>query len=208
MAEYISNSKTTKDWEEDRQKLIVGGNTGIWEQVFGTDFKSRRSSRYLKPINAIRKDGFLQGEGFSIVAIQCSLIEFLQSTVQGLSYKYLEKGGRLGAFEYSSSSGVFKTFLTSHQPFAGQFISPDIARDFYVNVRCALLHEARTKGGWRIHADDPMGQKRVIDSVNKIVYRNDFQAALLAFINDYGMQLQANIDYQEAFIRKFNSLIK
>ena len=113
---------------------------------------------------------------------------------------------RLGPFEYSSSSGIFKTLLTSRLPFSKEFISPDLADDFYVNVRCAILHEARTKGGWRIHADDPIQQDRVIDGSLKIIYRNEFQKALHTFIADYGIQLQTDTNYQQAFLRKFDSL--
>ena len=86
--------------------------------------------------------------------------------------------------------------------------TPALADDFYVNVRCGLLHEARTKGSWLIHAVDPTGQNLVVNSKKKIIYRDNFQDALLRFVIDYGTRLQTDLVYQEAFIRKFDSLIK
>jgi hypothetical protein len=207
MSDYIAGWKTVADWINDREKLAIGGDPAMWKYVFNEYFKARLKLRYLEPIQAIQENGTFQGEGFSIVAIQCTLIEFLQSTVQGISYKYLGRDGKLGPFEYSSSSEIFKTFLTTQAPFSAEF-TDDLAIDFYINVRCGLLHEARTKGGWRIHAIDPTEQNHIIDCKQKIIYRDNFQVSLLQFVTNYGTRLQTDITYQKAFIRKFNSLIK
>jgi hypothetical protein len=206
MFEYIAGRKTIADWIDDRKKLMIGGDPILWKYVFNEYFEARLKLRYLEPIQVIQEYGTFKGEGFSIVAIQCTLIEFLQSTVQGISYKYIGRGGELGPYEYSSSSDIFKTFLTTQAPFSAEFTS-DLAKDFYVNVRCGLLHEARTKGGWRIHAVDPTGQNHVVEGKQKIIYRDNFQKSLLQFVTNYGTRLQTDITYQEAFIRKYDSLI-
>ena len=57
----------------------------------------------------------------------------------------------MGTYEYSSSSDIFISFLTNRMPFKDEF-NKDQARDFYISVRCGLLHEARTKNGWTIWA--------------------------------------------------------
>ena len=61
-------------------------------------------------------------------------------------------------------------------PFKDEF-NEDQARDFYISVRCGLLHEARTKNGWTIWAKHG---SRIIDATGaqKILYRDDFQKAL------------------------------
>ena len=93
-----------------------------------------------------------QGEGFSIVALQCSLIEFLASTLEGKSYKYCpSKAVKCDVHEYCNSKALYIRFLRSEHPFS-QYFNEATARDFYENVRCPLLHEARTKGRWRILA--------------------------------------------------------
>jgi hypothetical protein len=99
---------------------------------------------------------------------------------------------------------VFVSFLCKRQPFATHFTDEAIARDFYVGIRCGLLHEARTKNGWRIWAKSPDGG--VIDRARRLVYRDNFQAAIDEFISWYAAALPATPELQEAFIRKFNSL--
>ena len=89
--------------------------------------------------------------GSRILAIQCTLVEFLESTVQGVTYRYLRRGETLGPHEYSSSSDLFVNFLCKRDPFARDF-SEALAKEFYAGVRCGLLHEARTKNGWKVWA--------------------------------------------------------
>ena len=159
-----------------------------WEEAAKDYFDRRISLRYLHPIKAIQDHGNFQGEGFSIVAIQCSLIEFLEATVQGISYRYLRGGGRLGPYEYSKSSALFVNFLTVRQPFVNDF-NQQVAQDFYEGVRCGLLHEARTKQGWTIWGKGPSGRSSVIDATQKSVYRNNFQSALQKFVDWYKQSL-------------------
>ncbi len=201
----IAGSKTCKNWQAFRVKLVPGDDPGLWQDAFQSYFYERLFRRYLKPIEAIKKDGTLGGEGFSIVAIQCTLIEFLESTTKGLSYRYVDKhkGERLGKYEYSDSKKMFVNFLRKRPPFAKDF-NKSLARDFYAGVRCGLLHEAQTKKGWTISADGPSGT--VICAANKTVYRNNFQDGLRTFINWYRGALPSDVSLQEAFIRKFDSL--
>jgi hypothetical protein len=199
---YIAGWKTVDDWRFFRQALVIGGEAIQWQKAFDEYFGARLRLRYLDPIEVLQKNGTYSGEGFSIVAIQCTLIEFLESTLQGITYRYLRKGETLGRYEYTSSSDLFVSFLSKRIPFANDF-DEDQAKDFYVGVRCGLLHEARTKNGWRVWADGAGG---VINYQKRIVYRDKFQASLLEFVSWYGRVLPANAALQEAFIRKFDSL--
>jgi len=85
---YIAGSKTAADWTAFRKTLVPGKDRASWQNAYGGFLHKRLSLRYLEPIKVLRDSGTFQGEGFSIVAIQCTLIEFLESTVQGLSYRY------------------------------------------------------------------------------------------------------------------------
>jgi len=198
---HMAGSKTADDWQVVRPKLVPGGEQSLWEEAFRSYFLPRLWLRYLDPIKLIQEHGTFQVEGFSIVAIQCSLIEFLESTAQGLSYHYLRRGDRLGPYEYSNSSKLFVDFLSVRRPFANDF-SRQLAQDFYEGVRCGLIHEARTKKSWKIWGQGPSGT--VIDAVRKIVYRDNFQTALLEFVDWYKRSLLADVPFQEAFIRKFD----
>lgn len=199
---YIAGWNTPADWQTLRGRLLQS-EASAWIEAFTDYFETRLCLRYLNPIKTLQENGTSQGEGFSIVAIQCSLIEFLESTAQGTNYRYLKRGHVPGPHEYSSSQEVFTAFLRNRTPFSNKF-DEGSAQDFYVGVRCGLLHEARTKNGWRIWAEGPNG---VVASVkNRIVYRNNFQSALLEYIRTYGVALQADAALQQGFIRKFDDL--
>jgi hypothetical protein len=78
------------------------------------------------------------------------------------------------------------------------------AEDFYASVRCGLVHEARTKGAWKIrvcNSDIP-----AIDADAKVVYRNKLQAVFDGYVKWYKEQLLKDAKHQQAFIRKFDSL--
>lgn len=139
---------------------------------------------------------------FSIAAIQCTLIEFLESTAQGLTYRFKRNGERLGPFEYSSSKSIFIAFLYNRKPFAGTFSEPS-ALDFYEGVRCGLLHEAQTKNGWKVWAKSSNAIANVTD---RILYRDNFQTGLLEYVESYKSALLTDSATQSAFVRKFDSL--
>jgi hypothetical protein len=70
-----------------------------------------------------------------------------------------------------------------------------------------VLHSyspSRCRDGWRIHARDSRG--RLVDSTQKILFRDGFQRGLLRFIEWYGAELEGRADFQRAFIRKFDDL--
>jgi hypothetical protein len=200
----IAGWKTADDWRMFRKALVIGGNPIQWQKAFDDYFRARLDLRYLNPIRLLQKNGTFQGEGFSIMAIECTLIEFLETTVQGISYRYVRRNDPpLGPYEYSSSSRLFVSFLSTRDPFARDF-DEALATDFYVSVRCGLLHEACTKNGWRVWAKG--STDAVIDKKERRVYRDTFHARLEEFVSSYGSALQSNTAFQEAFIRKFDSL--
>lgn len=197
----IAGRKRASDWRAFEPHLTPGGDPAPWKRAFKSYFQARLSYRYLKPITALLHSGKKAGEGFSIVAIQCSLIEFLESTLQGKSYVH----GRVTnpQHEYSKSGVIFEAFLASRPPFSREF-NPSLAHDFYESVRCGVLHEARTKNGWTVSAKSKDGT--IVEPNLKIVYRDNFQSALLEFVEWYKRELPLRRDLQEAFLRKFNSL--
>lgn len=182
---------------------LTAGEAKAWEDAFSEFFQTRLDLRYLRPIQILQSHDTYQGEGFTILAVQCSLVEFLESTTQGINYRYRIKGQAMGEFEYSSSKKVFIEFLSTRHPF-NEIFSRDAANDFYTNVRCGLLHEARTKNGWRIWAEAV--DDRIADVGSRIVYRNGFQQALLTYIENYRRRLLLEPELQRAFIRKYDDI--
>lgn len=185
----IAGDKSATGWAKFRILLVAKSDADIWQEAARDYFHARLALRYLEPIECLQSSGTFRGEGFSIATIQCSLVEFLESTVQGINYRYRRPGQSLGAYEYSESGRPFTQFLTARAPFAVQF-SNTVARDFYVGVLCGLLHEARTTNGWQILGRS--GNHRLIDPGRKIMLRDDFQAGLLAFVSRYEAALIAD----------------
>ncbi len=202
-ADTVIAGSLTADDGAARKAVLDTGSASDWESAFNDFFLQRLQLRYLNPIKVLQDNGRYVGEGFSIVAIQCSLVEFLESSFQGNNYKWLPKGQSPGAHEYSVSKDIFVSFLSKRPPFSGIFTRAS-ARDFYVNVRCGLLHEARTKNGWKILGCHSSGA--IADTTSRVVYRDNFQDGLLNYIQQYGQDLQTDKALQEAFVRKLDGL--
>lgn len=201
-ATRISSRKTVGDWLALRP-TIATANAREWRGIVSDYFLDRLRTRYMESIALLQTSSALAGEGFSIVTIQCSLIEFLESTAQGINYRSRYTPGKAGRHDYSDSGRIFTDFLTKRAPFLNTFDKVS-ARDFYLNVRCGLLHEATTKNDWTIRAG--RAGKQVADTGKKIVFRNNFQAALLEYIEAYRSALETDQLLQTAFIRKYDAL--
>ncbi|MCD0472569.1 hypothetical protein [Flavobacterium sp. JAS] len=207
LSTYISGRKTVADWNTIRASLTDFNNISLWTTVYNDYFIRRLDDRYLSPIRSIKQDGCYTGEGFSIMTIICSLIEFLETTYQGKNYRYRRTGDPpLGQYEYGASTQIFIDFLINRTPFNMQFNRQN-ADDFYKNIRCGLLHEARTNGNWTIWGNSGNSILIKKTSTVTIIYRDDFLEALLKLINvDYKSELLSSTERKEAFIRKFDNL--
>ncbi len=197
----IAGTKKCGDWLSVRDSLASSNDPAVWRAAFDDYFQARIHLRYLRPIELLQDYDSKQGEGFSMVAIDCSLVEFLESAVQGKTYRWCQSDAELLKYEYRKSAPVFVSFLTTREPFRDTFDSA-LANEFYSHIRCGLLHEARTKAGWRIHARGP----GIVDRAQRILYRDNFHDALLQFLRWYREALATTPELQEAFIRKVNAL--
>jgi hypothetical protein len=199
---------TIEIWPALRPQLVNNAGEELWRKAFEDLFLCRLESRYFRPIEILKTQDRFVGEGFSIMTLLCSLVEFLESTWQGKNFRYIsgkerKKGVRPGKFEYSDSSDIFVTFLCKRAPFCEQF-NVTLAREFYRSVRCGLLHEAQTKNGWKIRAKSVDGT--LIDVRRRAVFRDDFRKGINAFVREYGKSLVGERDRQAAFVRKFDYL--
>jgi hypothetical protein len=198
---FIAGRLKPSDWYERKRLLIDRGSSDLWAATFDEFFWKRLLKRYLDPIKALQ-EGPSVGEGFSIVTIQCALIEFLAATRVGKNYRHLKKGQKLKEHEYSESRKLFTSFLSNEEPFKNWFKNENEAKEFYADVRSALMHEARTKNGWRIFATGNIA----VDFSKKIIRRNSFQKEIDNYIELYRQLLLKDVEIQKAFIRKFDDL--
>ena len=80
----IAGNLTIKDWE-DLEKKLDQNNDELWSLAFHF-FEERIRTRYFNPINAILDLKLNKGEGFAVVNLQCSLIETIESFINGWVY--------------------------------------------------------------------------------------------------------------------------
>lgn len=131
---YIAPGVTNNEYK----KLNLDDNDSPdWETAIEI-FKSRISSRYLEPVDLLIKDDENRSPierryGFSILAIDCLLIETLESYREGLT----DTKGK--------SERMFVNFLTQRRGFKEHFSEKD-AKKFYEDIRCGILHQAEIMG--------------------------------------------------------------
>ena len=119
----IAGKRTVDDWNELELKLDA--DSSLWDDAFNVYFMTRLETRYLKPIRLLQMIGKDEGEGFSIVSLQCALIEFLQTTRDGYNFKHdgekkypPETGNYYGN---NQSKIIFTKFLSEQMPFKDFF---------------------------------------------------------------------------------------
>ncbi len=131
---------------KDYQKLLADKNKAELAKFI----YHRLHSRYINPFNLSDDDYKKQYKnGFSIMANCCLLIETLQSFKNGLG----DSNGQ--------SKRLFKEFFDTENNFSDLKNS-----SFYVNVRCGILHQGETTGGWKITREKKeLLKNKTIDAV-------------------------------------------
>ncbi|AIN75130.1 hypothetical protein O8E88_001351 [Flavobacterium psychrophilum] len=205
----IAGKLTIKDWKELAVRLKNEEDEN-WGLAFHF-FEERIRTRYLNPINAILNMDLKTGEGFAVVNLQCSLIETIESFINGWifstnPYGWFKNEIALGKNDKAlNNQEIFKSFFDKRNPFIELNIRGD---EFFKYVRCGLLHETQTKNGWKIRA---YGVDKSIDS--KIIYRDIFQKDIETVIENYKNLILKNdkitsVELRENFIAKFNHICK
>lgn len=154
------------------------------DKVAIADFIEQRFlERYLNPVTLKCNSK----NGFSIMAISCLMIEALECYKQGR------------ANSKSLSRRMFKDFFHSHTQFSS---FRRVSSDFYDHVRCGILHQAETTGGWRIVRKGPLIEGKVINATK-------FERALREAFTDYCIRLKVE-DWDspvwESFKQKMESV--
>jgi len=185
---------TVSQWKEKREKLKSNLDyTSEWEEAFNW-YKQRLKLRYFDPMRNTQCQ--IRGAGFTLVTIQCVLIEHLASITKGKIFNH-KANMKSPKYEYRSSSQHFQEFLKTSNLFSFYFsIQPPAKRefdsqDFYDNVRCSLLHEACTKNNWRINhlgCPHPNPEKKIFVKERggiKRIFRDVLNKKLINFLDQY-----------------------
>jgi hypothetical protein len=200
-----SPSPFPKDWPTIRATIDEDRSPKVWIPAIDIVLRGRLNRLYFDPIHRLtRKHGEPgQGEGFSILTIQCSVLEFLAALRKGWSFKH---GHKVQGTEnyYGNSKLLYTSFLREEAPFAKSFTTAERANHFYTDIRCGLVHEGQTKNSWRIWRGKPSDP--LIDFDRKAIHRDVMQRHIEAYLDRYCRELTLSVDLQQAFIRKFDHL--
>ena len=204
----IAGRETHANWGVLKARLQSAPTSQLWASAFHRFYRARIETRYLTPIALIEKDGAHLGEGFAIVALFCTLVEYLESVERGDNFRFVGSTKvALGSHEYSERQAktYFKDFLRTRAPF-NSLVPASLIDSFYQDVRCGLLHEAQTKGGWIISANGPKGRLVTQQGGAIKLFRNQLVPAVETYVTDYKQRLLTDPNTQAAFIRKFDHL--
>ena len=161
-------------------------------------FRDRINSKFLKPIELISSDPKISEFcGFSILAIDCLLIETLYQFYTGQD----ETTGyhAMAFWKFFRQSDHFKKHFSRKQAFT-----------FYSHFRCGILHQAQTKKlsivricrPYMVESVDPKDIKEGL-----IVDREQFHNGIVSEINDYIDKLKStkkeNKDFQVTLFQKW-----
>lgn len=209
----IAGKLTIQDWEE-LKKVLKPAEADNWNEAYDF-FELRICTRYLKPINAILNMKSYKGEGFAVVNLQCSLIEMIESFINGWVYIHKPRGWYKNEqkLEVMNNACIFKSFFANRVGIKNMKID---GGDFYDSVRCGLLHETQTKNNWKIRKGLSDGDAYEEKDVFKIIYRDNFQRDLEILIENYKKAIINGVEFdgipscelRENFIAKFNHICK
>lgn len=130
--------------------------------------KRRLIQRYIEPGEVSGKKN-----GFNIMANCCLLIEAFESFYRGWS-------------KTPNGSDAFCKFF-NRAPLFNEFTGNDTPTQFYKHVRCGILHQGETTGGWRIRRD----RSKKLNLEEKIIDANFFRDDLKKTVDTYFTQIKS-----------------
>jgi hypothetical protein len=169
-----------------------------------TFIEERLLERYVVPLQtAKRKHGFL------MMAAACLLIETLESFYRGWPGDTKDKmpsadiddpckPADLTRSTVSRSEVAFCYFF-QREPTLAQF--RPYARQFYLCVRCGILHQGETTGGWRIRREGDL-----FDVPNLTIDANKFLAVVEHSVGAYAEELRRpEADWDDEIWKNFRA---
>lgn len=140
-------------WRDKKEKIKIADF--IYE---------RHYSRYIKPFeydDEIYKKDYKNG--FAIMANCCLLIETIESFRRG----WAQSRNELNFLKFFTRENEFKEFATD-----------DIPTQFYKHIRCGILHQGETTGGWSINRNSSNLLDKSKPEINAVLFSERLKKAL------------------------------
>jgi hypothetical protein len=141
---------------------------------------ARITERYIAPVDFLiaseeTKSPSDRRFGFTVLAIDCMLVETLGAFIEGLE----DTDGK--------SKRTFCNCLRTRPLFGAEFTTDDIAEKFYKQFRCGILHQAESGGESKVWSVGPI---LFISGNSIIVNRNKFHDCVKAEFQRYLSELR------------------
>lgn len=172
---YLSRKVTVKEYKSMEE------NRDINKIV--TFVRERFTERYISPVDIDK----MKKNGFTIMAISCLMIEALESFYNGwpdTRYK---------------SKKAFNKFFTRNHNFS---VLDKYHQDFYIHIRCSILHQAETTGGWHIRRYGSLYDKNT-KTINATKFLNEIKKSL----ENYCLEL-SDSDWEDNIWKNFRKKMK
>lgn len=209
-------------WLKTRTNLKSLEYDENWEKVIKL-FENRIKDKFFAPIEIMLNSKNQNGIGFSILSIQCLLIELFATFRIGKIHNPRYNAINDPEYQFKDSGEIYTNFLKSCFIFENHFYEmsggkkiidkPYKAYEFYSNVRCGLLHEGKTKKNWTINLKPKtLKEKGFIKSSNgkNKIYRTILNKNLNSYFEYYLMELRGKGKDKEIlrhnFARKMDNL--
>lgn len=141
----------------------------------------RFNERYFQPI-----EDSMSKHGFAVLAVACLVIETLESFYQG-------RPDTRGV-----SAKMFREFLARETPLKVLAAGNDW---FYNDIRCGILHQSETRGGWKVRRKGP-----IVDAQGKTINATAILRALQKEVALYAQQIETNDVLWENFQKKMRAV--
>lgn len=184
---------------------LTSKNSADWKTAIEI-FEDRIRGRFLKQVEILESNKITEIKyfsGFSIMAIDCLLIETLQQFYNGAK--------RTGKDQDESS---FHDFFSRSKDFSAFFDTIDKTKIFYVQIRCGILHQAQTKKMSTIHMKSGTPLAAWVDnsdysqgiSINRIKFHKALLDSFQRYLTD--LRKDSNLNLRRKFERKMNMIAK
>lgn len=132
--------------------------------------------------------------GFTLMAIGCLVIEALQCFYEGRKDSK-GKGGK------GESGAMFDAFFKRQTDL--KIFAEGKKGWFYKDIRCGILHQAETVGGWRVRRSG-----KLLDTAEHTINAKRFIGLLQASVADYANQFQTDDELWKKFCKKMDAVCK
>lgn len=150
-------------------------------EAIGQFLIERFDERYFRPI-----EDSSSKHGFATLAIACLVIETLESFYQGRQDTK------------NVSIQMFRDFFARDTPLKVLAGGNDW---FYKDIRCGILHQSESRGGWRVLRRGP-----ILDAQKNAINATAILRALKEAVCQYAQQIQTDKDLWKNFSKKMRAV--